>query len=153
FVVGDWNAQEEIPGCTKYSCPDFLNAGGDMYMAPDSWKQLYANVLNQVSSGRIPRSRLDDAVRRVLRVKALAGLFTKGPPKARESAPRPETIGSAAHREIARQAVRESLVLLKNNHHTLPLDPRARILVIGPGADDIGMQSGGWTVDWQGDHN
>jgi beta-glucosidase len=152
FVVGDWNAQEEIPGCTKFSCPEFLNAGGDMYMAPDSWKQLYANVLKQVASGQIPQARIDDAVRRVLRVKVLAGVFQKPPPKERW----PDgltSIGSAAHRQIARQAVRESLVLLKNNHHTLPLDAHSRILVTGPGADDIGMQSGGWTVDWQGDHN
>jgi beta-glucosidase len=151
FVVGDWNAQEEIPGCSKFSCPQFLNAGGDMYMAPDSWKQLYANLLKQVAAGQIPQSRVDDAVRRVLRVKVIAGQLGKRPPKQRGESL--DTIGSAAHRELARQAVRESLVLLKNNHHTLPLDPQAHILVIGPGADDIGMQGGGWTVNWQGDHN
>ncbi|MBV8804403.1 MAG: glycoside hydrolase family 3 C-terminal domain-containing protein, partial [Sinobacteraceae bacterium] len=152
FVVGDWNAQEEIPGCTKFSCPEYLNAGGDMYMAPDSWKQLYANLLKQVAAGQIPQARIDDAVRRVLRVKVMAGVFKKPPPKERW----PDglsSIGSAAHREIARQAVRESLVLLKNNHHALPLDAHSRILVTGPGADNIGMQSGGWTVDWQGNHN
>jgi beta-glucosidase len=153
FVVGDWNAHEEIPGCTKFSCPESLNAGLDMYMAPDSWKQLYGNVLKQVGSGQIAQSRVDDAARRILRVKVLAGLFKQRPPKDRFPAGQLAVIGSPAHREIARQAVRESLVLLKNNRHTLPLDPHARILVTGPGADDIGMQSGGWTVDWQGDHN
>jgi beta-glucosidase len=153
FVVGDWNAHEEIPGCTKSSCPQSANAGLDMYMAPDSWKQLYTQVLEQVRSGQIAQSRLDDAARRILRVKALAGLFKKPAPKDRFPAGHLATIGSAAHREIARQAVRESLVLLKNNRHTLPLDPHSRILVTGTGADDIGMQSGGWTVDWQGDHN
>jgi beta-glucosidase len=153
FVVGDWNAHEEIPGCTKFSCPAFLQAGGDLYMAPDSWKQLYANILEQVAAGEIPQARVDDAVRRILRVKAVAGLFSKRPPKDRLPAGQLARIGSAAHREIAREAVRESLVLLKNDHHTLPLDPHARILVTGPGVDNIAMQSGGWTVDWQGDHN
>jgi beta-glucosidase len=153
FVVGDWNAHEEITGCTKWSCPAFLNAGGDMYMAPDSWKLLYANLLQQVGSGQIPRARLDDAVTRILRVKVLAGLFNKQAPEDRVTAGRLAAPGSAAHRAIARQAVRESLVLLKNNQHTLPLDPHSSILVAGIGADDIGMQSGGWTVDWQGNHN
>jgi beta-glucosidase len=153
FVVGDWNAQEEIPGCTKWSCPAFLNAGGDMYMAPDSWKQLYANLIKQVSSGQIPQARLDDAVTRILRVKMLAGLFNKQSPKDWVSAGQLPAPGSAAHRALARQAVRESLVLLKNNKHTLPLDPNTSILVAGVGANDIGMQSGGWTVDWQGNHN
>ena len=153
FVVGDWNAHEEIPGCTKYSCAEFLNAGGDMYMAPDSWKQLYSNLLKQADSGQITPWRIDDAVRRILRVKVMAGVFNKKPPKDRVSLSQLETLGSPAHRAVARQAVRESLVLLKNNRRTLPLDPHARILVTGPGADNIGMQSGGWTVDWQGDHN
>ena len=153
FIVGDWNAHEEIPGCTKVSCPESLNAGLDMYMAPDSWKQLYTHVLEQVRSGRIAQARVDDAVRRILRVKALAGQFKKRPPKDRFPAGQLAIIGSAAHREIARQAVRESLVLLKNNGHALPLEPHSRILVTGPGADNIGMQSGGWTVDWQGNHN
>ena len=153
FVVGDWNAQEEIPGCTKWSCPAFLTAGGDMYMAPDSWKQLYANLLKQVGSGQIPQARVDDAVMRVLRVKMLAGLFNKLSPKDWVSAGQLPAPGSAAHRAIARQAVRESLVLLKNNGHALPLDPHSNILVAGVGANDIGMQSGGWTVDWQGNHN
>jgi beta-glucosidase len=153
FVVGDWNAHEEIPGCTKFSCPAFLNAGGDMYMAPDSWKQLYANLLQQVGSGQVAQARVDDAAARILRVKVLAGLFRKQSPKERVAASPLAAPGSAAHRAIARQAVRESLVLLKNNHNALPLDPHSRILVTGPGADDIGMQTGGWTVDWQGNHN
>jgi beta-glucosidase len=153
FVVGDWNAQEEIPGCTKYSCPEVLAAGLDMYMAPDSWKRLYQNILEQTRSGQVEMSRVDDAVRRILRVKALAGLFAKAPPKARAETGDPSVIGSSAHRAIAREAVRESLVLLKNDGHVLPLDPHAHILVAGAGADDIGMQCGGWTIDWQGDHN
>jgi beta-glucosidase len=153
FVVGDWNAQEELPGCTKFDCLDMLMAGVDMYMAPDSWRQVYANLLDQVQSGRIPQARLDDAVRRIVRVKAMAGLFEKPAPKDRPQAGQFDQLGSAEHRAIARQAVRESLVLLKNDHQLLPLTPRARILVAGAAADDIGVQCGGWTIDWQGDHN
>lgn len=152
FIVGDWNAQEEIPGCTKLSCPGALNAGLDMYMAPDSWKQVYASLLQQARTGQVSASRVDDAVRRVLRVKATAGLFGKAAPAKRADVGA-QHLGTAAHRAIARQAVRESLVLLKNNGHLLPLDPHAHVLVAGAGADDIGMQSGGWTIDWQGDHN
>jgi beta-glucosidase len=153
FVVGDWNAQEEIPGCTKYSCPAVLAAGLDMYMAPDSWKTLYANLLQQARSGQIAAGRIDDAARRILRVKALAGMFGKAAPKDRTSNGGLAAIGSEAHRAIAREAVRKSLVLLKNNGGLLPLDPHAQVLVAGAGADDIGMQCGGWTIDWQGDHN
>jgi beta-glucosidase len=153
FVVGDWNAQEEIPGCTKYTCPLAINAGLDMFMAPDGWKQIYDNTLAQVRSGQIPPARIDDAVRRILRVKALAGIFTRPPPRERLDAGHFERLGSAAHRALARTAVRESLVLLKNEHGILPLSPRGHILVAGEAADQIGMQAGGWTVDWQGDHN
>ena len=153
FVVGDWNAQEEVPGCTKFSCPAAIEAGLDMFMAPDSWKQIYSNTLAQVRAGQIPQARIDDAVRRILRVKSLAGLFTRPAPRQRPDAGHFERLGSLAHRALARQAVRESLVLLKNEHGTLPLSPRAHILVAGEGADRIAMQAGGWSIDWQGNHN
>ena len=153
FVVGDWNAQEEIPGCTKYSCPAAYLAGIDMLMAPDSWKDLYRNTLDQARRGIIPADRIDDAVRRILRVKALAGLFDRPSPAARSAALGLGVIGDAAHRDLARRAVRESLVLLKNEHGLLPLNPQGRILVAGPAADSVGTQAGGWTVDWQGAHN
>jgi len=153
FVVGDWNAPEEVPGCTKFSCAAAIDAGLDMFMAPDGWKQVYENTLAQARSGQIPPERIDDAVRRILRVKALAGLFTRPAPRERADAGHFELLGSAPHRALARAAVRESLVLLKNEHHTLPLSAGANILVAGEGADRIGMQCGGWTVDWQGDHN
>jgi beta-glucosidase len=153
FVVGDWNAQEEVPGCSKFTCPTAINAGLDMFMAPDSWKQIYDNTLAQARSGQIPPERIDDAVRRILRVKALAGIFSRPAPRERADAGHFERLGSAAHRALARTAVRESLVLLKNEHGALPLSPRAHILVAGEGADQIGMQAGGWSVDWQGDHN
>jgi beta-glucosidase len=153
FVVGDWNAQEQVVGCTKSTCAAAILAGVDMLMAPDGWKELYENTLAQVKSGEISQARVDDAVRRILRVKAAAGLFSRVAPKQRSDTGRFEVIGSAAHRAIAREAVRKSLVLLKNAHHTLPLDPHLNVLVAGDAADDIGVQSGGWTIDWQGNHN
>lgn len=153
FVVGDWNAHEQIPGCTKFDCPAAYLAGVDMLMAPDSWQALYNNTVVEAQSGLIPAARIDDAVRRILRVKALSGMFERAPPRQRPDAGHFELLGAAAHRDIARQAVRESLVLLKNERGTLPLSPHAHLLVAGQAADDIGTQSGGWTVDWQGDHN
>ena len=153
FVVGDWNAQEEIPGCTKFDCPAAIIAGIDMIMAPDSWREIYRNTLAEAKSGAIPIARIDDAVRRILRVKKIGGLFDRATPVDRPGAGRFEILGDAAHRKIAREAVRKSLVLLKNNGHLLPLTPKSSILVAGRAADDIGQQCGGWTIDWQGDHN
>jgi beta-glucosidase len=122
-----------------------------MLEAPDSWKGLYVNTLAEVKSGVIPMSRVDDAVRRILRVKLRLGMFEAGPPSAnplfKHSA---QVIGSPAHRALARRAVRESLVLLKNHGGVLPIDPRKHVLVTGDGADDISKQNGGWTLTWQG---
>ncbi|HLJ39126.1 MAG TPA: glycoside hydrolase family 3 N-terminal domain-containing protein [Steroidobacteraceae bacterium] len=153
FIVGDWNAHEEVPGCSKFSCPQSIRAGLDMFMAPDSWRRIYDNTLMQVRAGEIPEKRVDEAVRRILRVKALAGLFTRSAPRERADAGDFKVLGSAKHREIARRAVRESLVLLKNERGTLPLSPRAHLLVTGDAADRIDRQAGGWTIDWQGNHN
>ena len=153
LVVGDWNAQEEIPGCTKFDCPTAIDAGIDMFMAPDSWRQIYRNTLAEVRAGVIPEARIDDAVRRVLRVKILAHLFGHGSGTRAPAAATLAVLGDPAHRALARRAVRESLVLLKNNGGVLPLNPRGRILVVGRAAIDIGQQCGGWTIDWQGDHN
>lgn len=154
FVVGDWNGHGQVDGCSNESCPQAMNAGLDIYMvATSAWKPLYENTLAQVKSGIIPMSRLDDAVKRILRVKVRAGLFTKPAPAQRKYAKTPNVIGSQAHREIARQAVRESLVLLKNNHHLLPLKANQSFLIAGDGANNIGKQSGGWTITWQGTGN
>jgi len=153
FVVGDWNGQEQIPGCTKFSCAAAYLSGIDMLMGPDGWKNLYRNTLAQAQSGVIPAERINDAVRRILRVKALAGMFNRPAATARPDAGHFERLGSAEHRALARLAVRESLVLLKNEHAMLPLDPHKRYLVAGDGADNLAKQAGGWTVDWQGDHN
>lgn len=154
FVVGDWNAHEEIPGCTKYACAAAILAGVDMLMAPDSWREIYKNTLAQARTGEIPRARIDDAVRRILRVKSVAGVFKRPAPKQRSDAGDfAARLGSPAHRALAREAVRKSLVLLKNDRSTLPLRAGARILVAGDAADSIAAQSGGWTIDWQGNRN
>jgi beta-glucosidase len=150
FVVGDWNAHGQVPGCTTTNCPAVLNAGLDMYMAPDSWKPLYTNTLAQARSGEIAMARLDDAVRRILRVKLRAHVFDEGRPSARPYAGHFDLLGAPEHRAVARQAVRESLVLLKNARHLLPLSPTAHVLVAADGADNIGKQCGGWTITWQG---
>src|SRR5438309_1871865 len=150
LVVGDWNAHGQVPGCSNTSCAASMNAGLDMFMAPDSWKGLYESTLAQARSGEIPMARLDDAVRRILRVKIRAGLFEKGRPSSRPFAGRFDLLGAPEHRAVARQAVRESLVLLKNEHRLLPLSPKLDILVAGDGADTISKQAGGWTITWQG---
>ena len=152
FVIGDWNGHGQVPGCTNASCPAALNAGLDVFMVVDEWRELYENTLAQLRSGEITQERLDDAVRRVLRVKLRAGVFERGRPSVR-AARLGDVIGSPAHRAVARQAVRESLVLLKNAGGLLPLQPGQRVLVAGDGADDIGKQSGGWTISWQGTGN
>jgi beta-glucosidase len=150
FVIGDWNGHAQLPGCTAVSCPAAINAGLDMLMAPDGWKELHANLMAQAAAGQITEARLDEAVRRILRVKLRARLLSEGRPSTRPYAGHFELLGAPAHRAVARQAVRESLVLLKNHNHLLPLAPRQRVLVAGEGADSIARQSGGWTINWQG---
>lgn len=154
FIVGDWNGHGQIPGCTNDNCPQAANAGLDIYMVPtQAWKPLYYNLIAQVEAGDISMARIDDAVRRILRVKKRAGLFDKASPAKRPLAGKTELIGSAEHRAVARDAVRQSLVLLKNTNQLLPLNPGQRLLVTGPGADNIGQQAGGWTISWQGTGN
>ena len=148
FVVSDWNAHGQLPGCTNESCALAVNAGIDMLMAPDSWKPLYASTLAQARSGEIPMARVDEAVRRILVAKVKTGLFEP----ARPMEGRFEELASPAHRALAREAVRKSLVLLKNEGSVLPIRAGARVLVAGH-ADDIGQASGGWTLTWQGTGN
>lgn len=150
FVVGDWNGHGQVKGCTTTDCPATIIAGLDMAMASDSWKGFYETTLAAVKDGRITTQRLDDAVRRILRVKFRLGLFEAGSPSTRAVGGQFALIGAPAHRAVARQAVRESLVLLKNQNGLLPLSPKQRILVAGDGADDVGKQAGGWTLNWQG---
>jgi beta-glucosidase len=121
-VVGDWNGHSFIPGCTALDAPAAANAGLDVYMVPDpGWRDLYLNTLRQTREGTISVARVDDAVRRMLRIKLRAGLFEKGAPSTRQLAGRHELLGAPDHRAVARQAVRESLVLLKNRDNLLPL--------------------------------
>ncbi len=150
FVVGDWNGHGQVKGCTTTDCPATINAGLDMAMASDSWKGFYETTLAAVKDGRITPQRLDDAVHRILRVKFRLGLFEAGRPSTRAVGGQFALIGAPAHRAVARQAVRESLVLLKNQNGVLPLSPKQRILVAGDGANDVGKQAGGWTLNWQG---
>ena len=148
FVVGDWNAHGQVPGCSNGDCPESFNAGLDMAMVPADWKALFNNTLKEVQDGTIPMARVDDAVRRILRVKVKLGLFDPARPYEQKT-----ILGSPEHRAIARQAVSESLVLLKNNEALLPIKPGQKVLVTGSHADDIGLQSGGWTLSWQGTGN
>jgi beta-glucosidase len=150
ILVSDWNAHGQVEGCTNASCAASINAGLDMYMAPDSWKDLYESTVAQVKSGVIPMERLDDAVRRILRVKLRAGLFEAGKPSSRHLAGQFKLLGAPEHRAVARQAVRESLVLLKNSKKVLPLKPSMKVLVAGDGADNFAKQNGGWSLTWQG---
>jgi len=150
FVVGDWNAHGQIPGCTKADCAQAFNAGIDIFNAPQDWKALYTNLVREVNDGTIPMARLDDAVRRILRVKMRMGVFDEPAPNKRPNTYLP--IGTPDHRAVARQAVRESLVLLKNEG-VLPIKPNATVLIAGDGADNTAMQAGGWTLSWQGADN
>ncbi|NCU12105.1 MAG: glycoside hydrolase family 3 protein [Sphingomonadaceae bacterium] len=146
LVVGDWNGHGQVPGCSNTDCPAALNAGLDLYMAPDSWKGLYENTIRAAREGRIPMTRLDDAVRRILRVKFKLGLM--GDRLIERGAP--SLVGAPDHLALAREAVAKSLVLIKNDGQVLPIKPGSRVLVAGPGADNMAMQAGGWTISWQG---
>ncbi len=152
FVIGDWNGHAEIPGCTATDCPEALYAGMDMYMAPDSWRGLYDNLLADAKSGELDLDRLDEAVLRILEVKIRAGLLDSVKPSERSTSD-PAMLGTQEHRDVAREAVRKSLVLLKNNGGVLPLKPSQNVLVTGSGADSIQQQTGGWTLNWQGTGN
>lgn len=153
FVVGDWNGHGQVAECTNTSCPQSINAGLDMYMAPDSWKGLYASTLAQVKAGDISQARLDEAVGRILRVKIRSGLFASGKPSSRPYAGDYDLLGAPKHRDIARDAVRKSLVMLKNEGGILPIQLGTTVLMAGDGAHNIGKQSGGWTLNWQGTDN
>jgi len=150
IVVSDFNGHAMIPGCSKMDCPQAINAGIDLFMVPKDWKGFYTSTIEHVRSGRVTQQRLNDAVGRILRVKMRAGLFEAGRPSSRPIAGKVDLLGSKDNRGVARQAVRESLVLLKNNNSTLPLNPKQNILITGAGADDIVMQVGGWSLNWQG---
>jgi|TARA_B100001079_G_scaffold132515_1_gene113517 beta-glucosidase len=155
FVVSDWAAIEEIPGDYKADIITSINAGIDMVMVPGAVKfgnESYENFMKlfkkSIEDGSIPMTRVNDAVKRILLIKKKAGLFDR--PFSDQQLL--SHIGSQKHREIAREAVRKSMVLLKNNNNLLPLPKNGKkIIVAGRGANNIGMQSGGWTISWQGE--
>ena len=150
FLISDYNAIDEMPGDYKSQVETSTNAGMDMFMAPQRYRELYGFLLELVKENRIAMSRIDDAVTRILRVKFAMGLLDSGRSQLADRTLH-KLFGSAAHRQVARECVRESLVLLKNERQTLPVSKRLKhIHVAGKSADDIGNQCGGWTISWQG---
>ncbi|MWA07124.1 beta-glucosidase [Actinomadura sp. LD22] len=146
FLISDWEAIHQLPGDYATQVRTAVNAGMDMFMEPYSAPQFEQTLLAEVKAGRVATSRIDDAVRRILKAKFELGLF-EHPYTDRTNI---KTVGSPAHRAVARRAVAESQVLLKNSGHALPLKKSQHIYVAGVNADDIGNQAGGWTVTWQG---
>ena len=149
FVVGDWNGHGQVAGCSNTKCAKSFNAGIDMFMVPENWKDLLQNTIKQVKSGEISETRLNEAVRSILTVKSRLGLLNgRMPHEFKEN-----YLGHPKHIALARQAVRESLVLLKNNNRLLPLNPSQHVGIIGNAANKISSQTGGWTITWQGREN
>ena len=150
LVVSDWDGidflHEEYATAVRLS----VNAGLDMFMVPERWREFIDVLEAEVRSGGVSPDRIDDAVRRILRTKLRSGVFDM-PRPARRAGVDATPAGCDAHREFARRAVRRSLVLLKNAGNVLPLDPALRILVAGKSAHDLGLQCGGWTLSWQGE--
>ncbi|CEM31384.1 unnamed protein product [Vitrella brassicaformis CCMP3155] len=162
IVVSDFNGHQFVLGCDVFSCPQSVNAGIDVYMLAwgEDWSIWLQNTASQVRDGTIPESRIDDAATRVIRLKARMGMI---PTIKTPNGPRPtpseraavlteegHSLGAPEHRAVAREAVQKSLVMLKNNDNVLPLSTDMRILVAGRAGDNIALQCGGWTVDWQG---
>lgn len=147
FLVSDWMAINQLSEAYYDCVVRSINAGLDMIMVPFDYREFIDTLTRAVEKGDVSQERIDDAVRRILLAKFKLGLFED---------PLPDTallqqVGSSAHREIAREAVRKSLVLLKNEQHTLPVAKDVPVLLVGGrAAHDIGIQSGGWTIEWQG---
>ncbi|MET8862500.1 glycoside hydrolase family 3 N-terminal domain-containing protein [Nonomuraea sp. NPDC004580] len=146
FVVSDWQAIDQIPGDYPSDVRTSVNAGLDMIMVPYAYPEFTGTLKAEVEAGRVPMSRIDDAAARILTQKFRLGLFER--PYADRSHLR--DVGSPAHRAVARKAAAKSQVLLKNDGGLLPLRRDAKVYVAGSNADDIGNQSGGWTITWQG---
>ncbi|ANS68192.1 glycosyl hydrolase [Streptomyces lincolnensis] len=146
FVISDWAAIDQLPGDYASDVRTSVNAGLDMIMVPNAYRDFHSTLVAEVGAGRIDERRVDDAVSRILTQKFRLGLFEK-PYADTDGADR---IGSAAHRAVAREAAAKSQVLLKNAGGVLPLGKNQKVYVAGSNADDIGNQSGGWTVTWQG---
>ena len=150
FIVSDWDGIDCLAEDFFKAVELGLNSGMDMFMVTEKWEEFINHTKALVHAGRVPRARIEDAVRRILRVKFEFGLFDKPRPAERKLSKQTEIFGSKAHREVAREAVRKSLVMLKNDDALLPLGKDARILVAGKNANNRGHQCGGFTVNWQG---
>ncbi|MFF3000963.1 glycoside hydrolase family 3 N-terminal domain-containing protein [Streptomyces sp. NPDC057950] len=146
FVISDWNAIDQLPGDYASHVRTSVNAGVDMMMVPYSYKDFRTTLIDEANAGRVSAKRVDDAVSRILTQKFRLGLFEK--PYADTSGA--SRIGSPAHRAVAREAAAESQVLLKNSAGVLPLKKSQKVYVAGSNADDLGNQTGGWTITWQG---
>jgi beta-glucosidase len=153
FLVSDWAAIDQLSPDYKSDIEQSISAGLDMIMIPNgpdkpnNYIEFITKLKELVAAGKVPQSRIDDAASRILRVKFQLGLFDSTATDPALTA----AIGSPEHRAVAREAVRESLVLLKNDNKILPLSKKIKHLaIVGAAADDLGMQCGGWTVDWQG---
>jgi beta-glucosidase len=150
FLISDYGAIDELPGDYKHKIAMSINAGMDMVMVPEHYQEFIARLKESAQDGTVPMPRIDDAVRRILRVKIAMGLMDKNHSQLADRTLWKQ-FGSPEHRAVARDAVRQSLVLLKNEHGALPLAKSAkRIHVGGKSANDLGNQCGGWTITWQG---
>ena len=152
FVVSDWDGYLQVADDRGEACARSVNAGVDMLMVGVEWRRTYHDLLEQVRNGAVALARIDDAVRRILRVKARANGVSSNRISGSRRMPDATAVGDPVHRKLARRAVRRSLVLLKNRG-VLPLRRDIKILVAGDGADNIGKQCGGWTLTWQGTGN
>ncbi|TWF96144.1 glycoside hydrolase family 3 protein [Saccharopolyspora dendranthemae] len=151
FVISDYDAIDQIDGQLGFTAEEVataINSGLDMIMVPNDWQKFTELLRGEVENGHVPMSRIDDANRRILTKKFELGLF-ENPYTDRQFT---GTVGSPEHRALARDAVRKSQVLLKNDGGVLPLaKDGGKLFVAGKNADDIGNQSGGWTISWQGE--
>jgi beta-glucosidase len=147
FLASDWQATNQLSADYHQCVVSSINAGLDMIMVPFEYQRFIDTLTDAVHSGDVPLERIDDAVRRILTVKYELGLFQNNI----EDEPKIDIVGSDKHRQLAWEAVRKSLVLLKNERHMLPIaKDTAHIVVAGAAADSIGLQCGGWTIEWLG---
>lgn len=148
FLISDWQAIEEVEGETnRQRVVASINSGLDMAMEPEFWKAFITDLTAAVEAGEVSMERIDDSVRRILKGKMRIDLFRK--PFSDDRSPFAYTLGHQQHRTLAREAVQQSQVLLKNDG-VLPLSPTQKVFVAGAHGNNIGLQSGGWSIEWQG---
>lgn len=152
LVVSDWNGIGQVAGCKNWDCPQAFNAGIDMVMVPNDWRKFRELFLEDIAAGEVTLERLDQTVSRVLRLKQRYGLINGKRPSEMYS-DSADALGASEHKKLAAEAARKSAVLLKNAKRVLPMRANARIAVVGSGADSIAMQTGGWSLTWQGNEN